>query len=286
MFDKRYLAGVVLALVILLLVVPSPVSRRIKGYAGDAVAPFLRGASLLAGKTRDTWSLIGGAHRARRERRDLLGEIIELRLRVQELEALERENARLRAQVGFRRRTRHRLVLCEVLARGDTSGWWQTIMLNRGSAHGIGPDLPVVNADGLIGRTRRVSRLTTEVLLITDPNSRVSVSLPRTEALGIVRGTGKALDGESTLTMVYAEPPCRLDYVSKDVELLQGDRVETSGLGGVYPAGLEVGRVVRPRLDASRLYRKAEVVLAADIRVVRYAFVILPEIDETDGAGE
>jgi len=280
-FDKRFLVGFILIAVVVLLVLPSSLSTRLKVGAREGYAPFLRGTSSLVHKVREGVAVASRAKYAVRERQELLAEIANLRYQVQRLKALERDNELLREQVAFSKRQEHELVLCEVLARGDTSGWWQTVRLNRGSDSGIGPDMAVVTARGLIGKTMEVSRRTSEVLLITDPNSRVSCVCPRTGAFGVLRGTGVSLSGNRALEMLCAPPPGRLDYLSKDISIREADGVMTSGLGGVYPEGLVVGRVRKPKLDASRLYRKAEVVLAADIRRVRYCFVLVPaESDE------
>ena len=278
MFDKKYLIGLILTAGVALLLLPLSVSTRIKVGSREGYAPFLRGTSFVGGKVREAFTLATTARKAVRERQRLLTEIADLRLQVRSLEALAKDNERLREQAGFAKRQRHRLVFCEVLARGDASGWWQTVRLNRGSDAGVGRDMAVVTAKGLVGRTMEVSRQTCEVLLITDPNSRASCRCPRTGAFGILRGTGVTLGGDRALGMVCSPPPGELDYLSKDLAVRDGDEVVTSGLGGVYPEGLLVGRVLEPSVDASRLYQKASVVMAEDTRRIRHAFVVVPGV--------
>jgi rod shape-determining protein MreC len=148
------------------------------------------------------------------------------------------------------------------------------VKLNRGSDDGIRPDMPVITGDGLIGRTEEVSRHTCDVLLVTDPGSRVACRLSRTGAFGVVRGTGALFDARKKLQVVRAVEPCRMDYIPKDRSLFRGDEVVTSGLGGVFPEGLLVGHVADVALDSSGVCQTATVVPAARLGTLRYAFVV------------
>ena len=74
--------------------------------------------------------------------------------------------------------------------------------------------------------------------------------------------------------MLFAVQPCRMDYIEKDAPLVVGEKVITSGLGGVYPKGLAVGRVVGSELDRSGLYQRAKIAPAADLRDLKYVFVV------------
>ena len=146
-----------------------------------------------------------------------------------------------------------------------------------GTDDGVGMGLPVVTTDGLIGCTVEVSAGTCEVLLITDPTCRVSGRFPRTDALGIVRGTGGTVLGDGPgLEMLWGVNPCRMDYITPDQIVGEGDVVLTSGLGGVYPEGLVIGRVTKVYMDVSGLYQRADVATAATVGLLKYAFVILP----------
>jgi rod shape-determining protein MreC len=209
------------------------------------------------------------------ERNRLRDQVAVLRDRILALEDAKRENEQLRRQMGFGQRSARRLIPCRAVFRGDTTGWWQTIRLNRGAADGIRPEMPVITADGLIGKTREVSDRACEVLLLTDPNCRVSCRLSRTGTFGILRGGGVALSGRPQIEMLCSVRPARLDYLPREEEVRRGDEVVTSGLGGVFPDGLPVGCVVRGRIDPSGLYQRADIALAADISALDHVFVVV-----------
>jgi rod shape-determining protein MreC len=273
---RQYLLYVGLPLaVVVLLNLPVPAALRLKSGTRDGLAPFQNMLSLFVRGAHDALASTLGAVRFETERQRLQSEIGALRLQVQTLKALEQDNEALRRQVAFRERQRCRLVLCEVVTRGDAGGWWQTIQLNRGSADGVGLNMAAITADGLVGKTVKVSRQTCDVLLITDPNCKVACEVQGARAFGILRGTGVSLVGNAELEMLYSMPACQMDYLHRDTDVPAGTPVLTSEISGVYPEGLLVGRVAHSALDASKLYRRAEVVPAADLGRLRYVFVVL-----------
>jgi rod shape-determining protein MreC len=201
--------------------------------------------------------------------------VVTLREEVRRLETLGRDNEELRELLGFKSTHRYKLVIGEVVSRGDATGWWQTLTLNKGADDGILTDMAVITPRGLAGRTTEVSRHTATVMLITDPTCRVSCKFSRTGALGIVRGGGVSLGGDAKMAMFYSPRPHRMDYVAKEQKIFENDDIVTSGLGGVYPEGLPVGSVIKTDIDPSGLYQRADVLSSADMSRLRYVFVVL-----------
>jgi rod shape-determining protein MreC len=271
---KYILYFTLLLAVVVLLNLPTPLAFRVKGALRDNLAPFLNFVSGAARRVADAGSLVAGGLKAGDEGRARADEVADLRAQVMRLKALEKDNEELRSLVGFRRRQSHRLIPCEVLARGDASGWWQSVSLNRGARDGIRPDLAVITPEGLVGRTLAVSAHTSEALLITDPNCRVACKLADRNAYGIVRGMGVKPGGQGMIEMLCAANPCRMEFIPRDEQVTPGAAVVTSGLGGIYPEGLPVGRVIEARADASRLYQRAELAPAADLAALKYVFVM------------
>lgn len=285
MQERRITICLVLVALVVVLNLPVPAGLRIKAGVRDSLAPFQNVMSLVVYQGRLVVGMFRTARTAAEERRLTLETMAALRYEVRRLRTLEGENEKLRGQLGFMARQKHKLAMCEVIARGDASGWWQTVTLNRGSRHGVQPDLPVISADGLIGRTVEVSRNTCSVLLLTDPNCQVSCRFSRTRAFGIVRGMGVSAMGQRGIEMLSPVRPARMAYVPRDAVISDGDAVVTSGLGGVYPEGLLVGYVVSSDLDESGMYRQAQIRPAADMGALRYAFVLLAPASETEEDG-
>jgi rod shape-determining protein MreC len=126
------------------------------------------------------------------------------------------------------------------------------------------PGLPVVTADGVVGRVGRVFGSYSDVILAVDPKSAVDVVIQRTGGRGILRG----IDGTNHYT-------CRIDYLLRKEEVKEGDLVVTSGVAGVFPKDLPVGRISRVTRRTYGLYQEVEVTPAVDFSSLREMLVIL-----------
>lgn len=149
----------------------------------------------------------------------------ELRLQIAgEHEAVLEAN-RVRALAGLQNSGIGKTVVARVI--GHDAARSQTVMIDKGRAHGVKPDTAVITADGIVGRVIQSSNFFSIVQLITDSQSAVGVMLESTRRQGIVHGNGGAeLD---------------LDYIDDDNELKAGDKFLTSGQDRIYPKGLPVG---------------------------------------------
>lgn len=273
MREKNYFVWMLLAAMLLaLLNLPVSFSRKAKAALRETLAPL---HGLLAGvgvRLREAGSTFRGYGGMVKENREMGEELVRLRNEARLLKAAERENERLREQLGFMSRSTRRLVACEVLAR-DVSGWWQTVRLNKGLLEGLAPDQAVLTADGLAGRTVDVSSRTCEVLLLSDPNCRVSAQLVRTGAYGVVTGRGLSAGGQVI---------CLMEFINRNLPVRPGDEVVTSGLGGVFPSGLLIGYIEEVELDDAGLYQRATVIPRADLGMMSHVFVLVPDRDDVD----
>ncbi len=215
----------------------------------------------------------GGASAAA-ERDELAAEVERLRAAQLETDRLRAENEGLRRALGLVAKD-PRLVCAEILSRGGATGWRDEIRVARGSRDGVAPGQPVLAAAGLVGRVISVTERTADILLLSDANSRLScvVETPAGALRGVMQGGGIAR-GDRTLEMLHASAPFTVEYLDKDAAVAPGARVFTSGLGGVYPAGLPVGVVSEAGPDDSRLYQRAVVAPYVDFGALRRVFVV------------
>ncbi len=145
------------------------------------------------------------------------------------------ENERLKGLLGLSEQTDIKSVPARVIAR-DPSVWFNTITINRGSSSGIQMNMPVVTPGGIVGRVITVSPFASQVMLLTDEKAGAGAvvgQLGQSGALGSVRG-------RADLGVALIE----MRYVSGTEKVEVGDNVMTTGQDGIYPAGLNVGRVV------------------------------------------
>lgn len=194
-----------------------------------------------------------------------------LRAELQLLRAYQEENADLRRHLGFVERNPS-LVVAEVVSFGGADAWSQRIRLGKGAGAGIVPDAPVLSTEGLVGHVVEVTETTADVLLVSDPNSHVACVVADAAGArrhGILTGSGATFPG-----MGAGAAPLRLDYLDRQTPPVPGAAVVTSGLGGLYPAGLAVGSVTDVSLDSGGLYLRALVEPAVPLRELRTAYVL------------
>lgn len=218
-----------------------------------------------------SWSITGTldgwrsyvALRGARDRALALGhEVRELRMENERLRQQQLENDRLRQLLGLaeanpaRRWSTARVIGVSMGPTGQ-----QLLTLDRGSDDGIGRTMPVVVADGVVGRIHAVAGHTSDVLLAIDRNSSIAVRVERTRARANVRGEGKP-------------DAARLEYAVRSEDMIEGDRLVTSGTDGVFPRGLLVGTVTRLERRPSGLFQTGEVIPAVDPTRVEEVLVI------------
>jgi rod shape-determining protein MreC len=137
----------------------------------------------------------------------------------------------------------------------------QVLTIDRGSDAGVARMMPVVVAEGVVGRVSAVSGSSADVLVLTDLNSSIAVRVDRTRARANVRGLGKP-DG------------ARLEYALRAEDMIEGDLLVTSGTDGVFPRGLPVGKVTHLNRTGHGLFQEARVVPAVDVTRLEEVLVI------------
>jgi len=141
----------------------------------------------------------------------------------------------------------------------DASAWFQSLTVNRGSDQEVERNAPVIGSGGLVGRVVAVGAQVARVQLISDRTSSVGALLVRSRARGIVSG-----EGQTTLQM---------KYVSNLEDVKVGDLVVTSGVDGIYPKGLAVGRVESVR-NGPGLFKLISLSPAANIERLEEVFIL------------
>jgi rod shape-determining protein MreC len=154
------------------------------------------------------------------------------------------ENLRLRRLVDFKSTIEAETVAAQVVVH-DMTGWFQTLIVDKGFKDSVGPDMAVVNDEGVVGRVLDVSDRYSRVLLITDPGSAVDAIIQRNRVRGILGG--KDSNG------------CILRYVRGNLDVQMGDLIITSGKDGIFPKGLRLGVVQGIFRDPVDLFQKIEV---------------------------
>ena len=151
--------------------------------------------------------------------------------RVTRMVQLERENARLRELLGLRPRIEVGTLAAEVLYDAPDP-YTRKVVIDQGRRHGVTLGAPVIDERGVLGQVTRVYPVTAEVTLVTDKDAVVPVVNVRTQHRGVAYGLPQSGGME-------------LRFMAGNADVQAGDELQTSGLDGIYPAGVPVAKVVR-----------------------------------------
>lgn len=195
-----------------------------------------------------------------KERDSLLAERASLLVDVYAARDLARENAELRALLQVRTRLGQRQVRAALLYQGHD--WFaQRITLDQGANAGLARGQPVVDAAGLVGQLSQVYPGSSEVTLVSNPDQLTPVFVERTGQRGLAAGSGNGR--------------MELRYMPAQTDLKPGDRLLTSGIDRVYPAGIPVARIVRVSRSQASPYLRVECLPLAGLDRVRAVLVLV-----------
>ena len=197
-------------------------------------SPLQSTSSKVTGATSGFFQQIWNFRRTARENEQLRERLTQVETELHTAQQSTAENERLRELLKLNEQSDIKNVPARVIAR-DPSVWFNTITINRGSSSGIAVNMPVVTAGGIVGRVITVSPWASQVMLITDEKAGAGAVVGQlgSGALGSVKG-------RADLGVALIE----MRYVSGLEKVENGDYVMTTGQDGIYPPGLNVGRVV------------------------------------------
>ena len=211
-------------------------------------------------KANDFFEIVSQIKSLHGENRNLTNQVSVLTSELAALEKADQENRVLREALHFQTQDKARLISAQVIFL-DPLDADKKITINRGKADGVTEGDPVVVSESvLVGTITSAFEHTSQLELITAASMTVNAQTSTGRARGVVRG-------EHNLGLL-------MDLIAQNETVVAGDKVITSGLGGLFPAGLLIGRVGDIRSNSSELFQKASVIPAANFRDLEFVFVI------------
>jgi rod shape-determining protein MreC len=207
--------------------------RMIRVWAQTLAYPVQRVTSGAGGAGVGFFQRLGNLRGAASENEQLKVRLAQIETEARDARTNAAENERLRSLLSLREKSNYKTLGASVIAR-DPSLWFDTVTIDRGRSAGVENNMPVVNADGIVGRVISTSLWSAQVMLITNEKSGAGAvvgQLGQSSALGSIRGLGE----KGLLEM---------RYVSGLEKVAAGDYVVTTGQDGVFPAGYKIGEVV------------------------------------------
>ena len=228
----------------------------------EVIAPFQKAIKFSLDFTEGVWLKYFRLIDAHNENLRMKDEISSLKMENFRYRELLATHNRLQKLLQFKETTDYQVLAAQVIGR-DPSGWFKSVIIDKGGRSGIKINMPVVNSDGVVGRLVSVSYNYAKVLLVIDQNSAVDCIIQRSRDNGIVKGLSSKV--------------CVLDYVLKTSDVRVGDVVVTSGLGRVFPKGIPVGEVIEVRDPPGDLFKDVKIRPSVDFSKLEELLVIMKE---------
>jgi len=195
------------------------------------------------------------------ENRELSSLVAELLMENSSLKEAKLENYRLRRLLNFVSTTRFRGVPAKIVGTSPHLNM-EAVLVSVGRRDGIRRNMPVISCDGVVGKVFETLEKTAVVVLLTDPNCPLAVIDQKTRVLGIVRCTGP----EGMI----------LDNVPYQESVSPGDTIISSGMGGVFPAGLKVGVVTKVRSQKGEIFKTIKLEPAVNFNCLEEVYILSP----------
>jgi len=266
--NKKYLIVLSILIVSIVVVYFSALDREntdtYDNIVGYVVAPVSKVFTSLSNSFNDFFEYFKDKKELVRINQKLEIKLTELEHKNSKLESLEIENERLRSLLNFKDKNPElNLTACKVISK-DSSNYYSTFLIDKGENHGIRTFMPVVGSKGVVGYVVQTGATFSKVQTVIEGGSSLGCIITRTGDIAVCEGDTNLLkDGLMTMT-----------YVSKDMSIVEGDIIETSGLGEIYPAGLVIGRVKELKNESITKNQYAVIKPAEDFDYIREVFVV------------
>ena len=276
-FDNRLLVFIIGATIVLAIVIgifasvdrDASVAEKV---GGEVMTPAQGVVSETGGFFKGIFGYFGNVKSLRRENEELRNENTNLQKQIKDMQGLDKENKELRKMLDLRKKQTKVDLLAASVASKDPSNWYSTFKINRGTKDGVERNQAVVNGNReLVGQIFKVGDNWAEVITILDSQSSIGAEVQRSGETGIIEGDGN----------LRYSGMCKLGYIARDTDIREGDFIETSGLGGVFPKGLLIGTVKEVREENATMSKVATIKPLADIDSLGEVFVVTG-YDEVD----
>lgn len=265
--SARTQLAVLSALAVLLMAADTrwQVTQPLRAGVATVLAPLQRALLLPVRAVQDSGTYLQGLDTALRAEARARETLVAQAERAAQADALRLENQRLRALLDLRPRLSVRSTAAEVLYEAPDP-YSRKLLIDRGQTQGIDPGSPVINDAGVVGQVTRVFPLAAEVTLIVDKDAAIPVVNTRT----LARGAAYGLPGAGQAGAL------ELRFMPANADVQVGDTLVTSGLDGVYPAGLPVARVAVVDRRGDTAFARVLLTPTAAPDAVRHLLVLQP----------
>ena len=264
---KNSVIGIVITILILVfLVAVSNIKTDKISQVGNPFTKFVNsiqaGMVYLKNKVAGNDSFFVNLEEVKKDNEELKKRNSELEQSLRELEILKAENATLKEYVNLTDKYTEYTTHPAYVIQSDISNYSKIIIINAGKKDGIDVDMTVISDKGLVGHVISVTDNTAKVQTIIDTSSSVACTISTTRDSIVAKG------------VIDSNDEIRATYLPTEANILEGDNVETSGIGGIYPKGIHIGTIKKVINTKNITNRYAIIDTAVDFSKLETVLVI------------
>lgn len=264
---KRGIVGVIITILILIILVvftntDSEKISMIENFANNLVMPIENGLTYLKNKINNNNKFFENIEQLKSENELLQKKNSELEQQLREYEIIKNENEQLKTQLNLAEKYGEFTTIPGTIISRDISNYSKTLVINVGSDNGIKENMTVIADKGLVGYVVSTTNKTSKIQTIIDSASATSCLASSTRDTMICKGT---IENKNVLSA---------SNIATDARIIQGDSVETSGLGGIYVKGIHVGTIKKVNEGSNKTDSYATIETAVDFNKLEIVLVI------------
>ncbi|MEG1448522.1 MAG: rod shape-determining protein MreC [Oscillospiraceae bacterium] len=231
---------------------------------GFVMSPLQEISSSISGKTTDFFDKYINANDIYEENIKLKEEVAQLEKKLGDFEQIKNENVNLKNYLDIKELNPDYVFEPATVIGRDPTDMYKSFTINKGSIQGLKPQDTVITSKGLVGIISEVSLTSSKVMTVLDVAIEVGGVNTRTREVGIVTGEASKAQGGKTV----------LKYIPRNSAIVKGDIILTTGIGGIFPQGLMIGRIDEIENESHGKSMFATIVPTENIEEVRDVFVI------------
>ena len=265
--NKGGIIGIVITVIILIILVVfsntnSEKFSIVENFANAIVMPIENGLTYLKNKINNNNSFFENVDKLKSENESLKQKNSELEQQMREFEIMKNENEQLKQELNLAEKYGEYTTVPGMIISRDISNYSKTLVINIGSDNGIKEKMTVIADEGLVGYIVSTTAKTAKIQTIVDSASATSCLASSTRDTMICKGT---IENKSILSA---------SNIATDARIIQGDSVETSGLGGIYLKGIHVGKIKKVNEGTNKTDSYATIEAAVDFEKLETVLVI------------
>lgn len=266
---NKYIVGlIIITIIIFVLMGLSTIDRSktpmVENVIGVVISPVQNVFSSVGNYIENLAQFVFDMKTLKQQNEELSKKVDQLEQDNRGIQELQDENQRLRELMELKQKQKQFDTIGADIIAKEPGNWFNAFTIDKGTANGLQKKCAVITSKGLVGYIYDIGSNWAKVIAIIDPDSSAGGTIVRTRDSAVVKGD----------VNLEKDGLCKMTYLSKEADIISGDLIETSGLGGIYPKGLLIGKVGEIKPEEQGISQYAIIEPAVDFERLKEVLVI------------